>query len=553
MENREFNLLDERWIRVRYPDCREEEVSLRQVFAHAHGYAGLAGETSTQDMAMLRFLLAVLHSVFYRVDEKGNPAPVKSKMDAFDRWKNLWELGRFPQYPIENYLNQWRDRFWLFDEEHPFYQVPRLAPEMKNVKVKPIDKIIGEISEGENKKRLFPSRTKKERQKLSYAETARWLLFVNAYDDTALKSPKADGDSGAKKEKKLSISPGWLGRLGLITAQGATLFETLMLNFVLLDGNKKPWGEPQPVWELDTPRCGERTKIPMPDDQASLLTLQSRRVFLERQDGMVTGFGLLGGDILDTVNCTAEQMTIWKNTDNGLVPRKHSYSRHLWQDFASIAAKETYSEKEKTKETAPSPGIVIWHELLSKRKILNIEFIRYRSVGMEYSSPQTSAIVNTFEDSLSFHLNLLTELGEAWTNSITSAVRLCDEVANQVGQLAKNLVLAAGGSDSDADGDVQRAKEQFYYRVDMPFRAWLQTLDASQSDTVREERMKDWTEQALEIAGRLGQDLIAQAGPAAYHGRTITKNNKDTFFAAPEVYRWFKNALYKYKDKGDQQ
>ena len=32
MDNKSFNLLDEAWIRVIYPDCREDEVSLKQFF-----------------------------------------------------------------------------------------------------------------------------------------------------------------------------------------------------------------------------------------------------------------------------------------------------------------------------------------------------------------------------------------------------------------------------------------------------------------------------------------------------------------------------------------
>ena len=60
----EFNLLDEPWIRVRTRDCRIKEVSLKDVFIHAHEYEDLAGETAAQDVAMLRLLLAVLHCTF---------------------------------------------------------------------------------------------------------------------------------------------------------------------------------------------------------------------------------------------------------------------------------------------------------------------------------------------------------------------------------------------------------------------------------------------------------------------------------------------------------
>ena len=60
--DREFNLIDEPWICVRDNGCEVKEISIRQVFEHAQDYTELAGETKTQDMAVLRFLLAVIYT-----------------------------------------------------------------------------------------------------------------------------------------------------------------------------------------------------------------------------------------------------------------------------------------------------------------------------------------------------------------------------------------------------------------------------------------------------------------------------------------------------------
>ena len=69
-----------------------------------------------------------------------------------------------------------------------------------------------------------------------------------------------------------------------------------MLNLTLLQDGVKLWGENQPCWELDEPRSAERTEIALPDNPAQLLTLQSRRLLLDREGEIVTGFSLLGGD-----------------------------------------------------------------------------------------------------------------------------------------------------------------------------------------------------------------------------------------------------------------
>ena len=59
-------------------------------------YVDLAGEMPTQDAAVLRLLLAVLFTVFSRVDAKGKPQPLAQSDDALERWSELWQLGRFP-------------------------------------------------------------------------------------------------------------------------------------------------------------------------------------------------------------------------------------------------------------------------------------------------------------------------------------------------------------------------------------------------------------------------------------------------------------------------
>ena len=72
MVKMEFNLLDEAWIRVRLPDNSVREVSLTDALLHAHEYVDLAGETPTQEAALLRLLLSIPLTIFYRVDEEGN-------------------------------------------------------------------------------------------------------------------------------------------------------------------------------------------------------------------------------------------------------------------------------------------------------------------------------------------------------------------------------------------------------------------------------------------------------------------------------------------------
>ena len=119
METMEFNLLQEPWVRVRTQDGTIRTVSLTDALLHAHAYVDLAGEMPTQDAAMLRLQLAVLHTVFSRVDGNGVPAPFEEPRDALQRWGELWQLGHFPEQPIRDYLDKMAG---------PFLAVPPGAP-----------------------------------------------------------------------------------------------------------------------------------------------------------------------------------------------------------------------------------------------------------------------------------------------------------------------------------------------------------------------------------------------------------------------------------------
>lgn len=230
-----------------------------------------------------QLLLAVLFTVFSRVDAKGESRPLMQSDDALERWSALWQLGHFPAEPVRDYLEQWKDRFWLFHPTHPFWQVPqaKIGTEYGAAKLN------GEMSESSNKLRLFPLYAGQSKEQLSYPQAARWLLCVNGYDDTSAK-PKGKGLP--------SVGAGWLGKIGFIQAQGDNLYETLMLNLTLLRDGRECWGESKPCWELEAPKSAERTEICCPDNPAQLLTLQSRRLLLHRTGENVDGFCLLGGD-----------------------------------------------------------------------------------------------------------------------------------------------------------------------------------------------------------------------------------------------------------------
>lgn len=518
MSDIEFNLLTEPWIRVMDENCTVKEVSLTDALIYSHEYKGLAGELPTQDAAVLRLLLAVLHAVFERVDIDGNESEIEECDDALDRWESLWKNEHFPEKPIKEYLESQKENFWLFHPTRPFWQVSQA----KSGTGYDASKLNGALSESSNKLRLFPDRTCEERNRLTYSEAARWLLYVNAFDDTSAKPTKAG--KAANDGKLPSPGAGWLGKLGYVSLLGESLFQTLMMNFVLLDRNKEPWTSCIPSWELETPKTEERVQIPIPNDQAAILTLQSRRLFLLRDGKYITGYYLLGGDFFDKENSFVEQMTVWGKIKDkngnciGYQPRRHDRTRQMWRDFAMYTSALNDSNSE-------LPGIIRWNALLQCEKILPLTGLLDLTIASIQYGDKDFFAADVFSDYLSIHMNLLSDIGDVWRTLICNEIETCDKIARQIGFLASELFIAAGGDIEKRNQPMTKAREQFYYAVDIPFRKWLSGLNAEDIDTTA--KVSVWRKEAKTIAFKLANEMVKNAGTAAFVGKKAKENKND--------------------------
>ena len=548
MEQMEFNLLDEPWIRVMTEDCTVVERSLMQVLLNSHQYQRLADELPTQDVALLRLLLAILQTVFYRVDPEGEDDPIEDRAAAIRRWQALWNAGRFPVQPIRTYLETWKDRFWLFHPEHPFYQVPAAAV---GTKFK-ASKLNGELSESAHKMRLFPLRDGEEKETLSYAEAARWLVTLIGFDDSA------------STKKETGTGTGWLGDRVNVYAIAENLFETLMLNLVFLKDGRYVWAENMPAWEQPTMTTAKKREIPLPDNQAELLTLQSRRLILSREENRVTGFSSTGGDFFGKegrVNAFSEQMTLWragktpKNAVPQFVPASVDPWRQMWRDFEVILGR---------REDTHIPGVVAWLTELRRKNVIPRKYVHIASVGVTYDSKKGS-IADIISDHLDFQMSLLDAAGELWIVLVGGEIHLIDKVARALGALAEGLYLAQGGQ---LDGAGKKARQSqrdegmrlLYAAIDLPFREWLAHIGAQHGDdeNTRAQEQQCWRSIVFRIADNLGREMVRDAGTAAFTGRWIvnemaetngrffTKTNgerKSVFYSSPTEYNRYLNNL----------
>ena len=535
MKEIEFDLLTEPWIRVRLKDNTVQEVSLTEALVSAQDYVDLAGEMPTQDAAVLRLLLAVLFTVFSRVNVEGEPEPLEKRGQALRRWSELWQLGHFPAEPIRDYLEQWKDRFWLFHPKHPFWQVPTLC----NGIAFGGKKLNGERAESGNKTPLFQNVSKTECEVLSYAQAARWLIYQNGYDERGGR-PKAGN--------KPRHGVGWLGQIGFVAVKGKNLYETLLRNMAFPTEQDALREEQQPCWEREQIRAEQSVKIVMPKNQAELLTLQSRRILLKRSETVpgVVGYEVLGGDYWDSENAFGEQMTLWsrtskKNEKMTYKPQQHEAGKQLWREIPSMLDPE-----------GRKPGVLTWNQQLQSLRILSRkEQIVLNMVGIRYDN-QEASVKDVYTDQLAMQLAVLDELSRPWTVRINQEVERCEKAAESIGVLCKELKLAGGLDYNQVKGfkEMQKvtedARAQFYFAVDQPFRQWLQEIDPEQDDP--DEAVQRWETQARRIAEELGAKMVREAGNAALKGHRVVvdkgkKTERTILYTSPKAYNRFRASL----------
>lgn len=523
MSEGEFNLLDEKWILAIDDNGNMSSYSLKGIFSNAHLLRRLSGEIATQDVAVLRVLLAVLYAVYQKHNADGEESLIESPDDAFCLWENLWNRGAFDEKLIHEYLESYRDRFYLFHPKRPFFQAPiSIGTEYD------ASKLNGELSESNNKPRFFSSINGFEKNSMDYAEAARWLINLNGFDDTSSKP----------KGKNLpSAGAGWLGKMGLVYTEGRNLFETLLLNFVLLDfkdNEPEPFPIGTPTWEPPVAECGERINKSLPGSPVEILTLQCRRIMLIRTGGRVTGYMLLGGDIVSKENAFTEQMTLWYQKEGSFVPRRHDPSRSIWRDYQSLLVKSMEDN------SCRLPGVVRWAKDLENEGLIKYDSITFSVVGAVFADKDF--FINDFSsDTITVNRSLLSAMNETWNYRIANIVSVTDRMVSQIWRYASNIATICGCDDNTCKAFGSEAKARAYRDLDHPFREWLRSIDPNVEDNV-DNKMIEWLDTAFNILKEDAKMILEDSDERAITG----KDGMSVF----SCYNIFISGLYKVK-KGD--
>lgn len=517
-----YNLLDEAWIPCTNVQNQSKLVSLQDVIRDAHTIPQISADLPILNGALQLLLIAFASSVYSLRD--------------FDDWEQLYALKHFPEAPLKNYIEKWHDRFFLFDDEHPFYQDPKIGFRPKDLeKLKANGKLAEKkltdqmlhFAAGSNAT-LF-DHTLDSKQVFFTPETAaQILILVQAYSLGGMSAASIGND------KYFKDSP--FSRGILFLCRGENIFETLLRNLVpdeldyLYHG-----GGGRPCWEKEDPFD---TNESSPTGVRDLLTWQSRRLLLipETHEGELAVKACFSAPGLNTSENFANPYYLneHESTEGKLTvkPMRFLKNKVIWRDSGAIL--------DSTRPQADKPLSITLFEKLRAEDLLPDRNIHLSLFGMCTKPANKQAYTyqeEEFNAPAVYLVNpaLLQKLKEAL--NLAEAIRKCLYFATF--ELASYKIYPdqdlseSFKPDKDNVGGLYRHIEHegyFWSQLEEPFYVLMRQLPKDDSAT------EAWKNTVVKIA----QESLSQAAELAgtdYAGlkaRAKAENRLDF-----EIYRYF--------------
>ncbi|MDR3672164.1 MAG: type I-E CRISPR-associated protein Cse1/CasA [Holophaga sp.] len=300
-----FNLIDEPWIPVRFPDGTRE-LGIKETLLQAGDILAIEDTSPLVVAALHRFLLAVL----YRALE--GPADINQARALF--------RGGIPAGKVTAYLDHWRQRFWLFDEHFPFGQIPAFIPKQWRAWT-----VLAAEHNADNAKVLFDHIAVEAPGMITEAAATRWLLAAQTFSVSCGKSELSHTGTAPSATVAMALP---LGR---------NLSDTLL--FALVPQSRDVLGQDLPLWErmpetLPSLRAGVER---VPSGLADRFTWRTRSILFgpSAPAGGITSLAFASG-----VSCAhdgqLDPMVGYRiDETKGLLPIQFR-ERGLWRDFDSF-------------------------------------------------------------------------------------------------------------------------------------------------------------------------------------------------------------------------
>ncbi len=305
-----FNLIDEPWIPVRFPDGTRAELGIRDTLLRAKDIAVIEDSSPLVVASLHRLLLAVL----YRALE--GPTDI-------DQAKALFKAG-LPADKIDAYLERWRERFWLFDEKHPFGQIPDFEPKTWRAWT-----VLATEHNADNAKVLFDHIDVTRAATVPAGTAARWLLATQTFSVSAGKSELSHTGTAPSATAAMTLP------LGL------NLEDTLLLS--LVPQNRAVSAQDFPIWErnadsLASLKAGTERII---GGYADRYTWSTRSIRLRSDESGDVSVLAFASGVENASKDALDPMLAYRiDKDKGRLPIQFK-ERGLWRDFDSLLPDST--------------------------------------------------------------------------------------------------------------------------------------------------------------------------------------------------------------------
>lgn len=536
MNQMTFDLLNQPWVKVRMLDGCVTEVSLRDVFHKAHEISDLAGESATQDSAVLRMLLAVVIRSVRLTDMVEQPA-----VDTWDELRNMPDFGDL----VGSYLDTVHDRFDLFHTTHPFFQVADL--QTTKGEYDSAATLIPDVGP-----HLFSTRTEKGAQSLSAAEAARWVIHHQAYSPSGIKSG-AVGDQRVKGGKGYPIGTGWVGALGSVFIVGPTLKDTLLLSIPLDAFEPEPIDieKDVPPWERTPDTAAPRGLEEVdPRGVVDILTWQQRRIRLwPDEQGQVRQALVCNGDKIRVANQFIEPLSSFrfsatqsKNGNTVYFAKGHDPELTVWRGIQALFL-ESGSSNSDASQPQDRPAQVI--DQLRTNPVFD-EAVKnaYGSVplglalvGVEYGT-QNAVVEQEITETLHLYPAILGHKGQQLRQQALDAVSMVMSFRGSMKWFMKQLLVCSGGS---SENELSHSAGAWLVQMEAIFVQWLAGLD---QDTDPVEAGRQWRKEMHLLTLKHIEKAVEDAGPQAAIGIIkIGENGRGDLHSSARYESWARKKL----------
>lgn len=307
----DYNILEEKWIPCLSMENILNRHSIRDVFNNACNLREIHAQSPLVTISIYRLLLTILHRVFGPKDS--------------DEWIELYNYGSFDYERISDYLRKWSNRFCLFSDTHPFYQVNNFPRD----KTSRCSKLQLECASGNNVT-LFDHSYESSNNSIPPEDAVCFLLASQNYEVT--------GKSASGYRKSAPLINGLQ-----VLVFGRSIWEILLLNLVIYNGNDRPFdhkGQDSPIWERDEYNFIENPKTKKPNGYLEYLTFQNRFIQLFRDENssnaLVNEVGISQGNKLPDNWLNDPFMVYIKQNNDEIKPLKLRSARAAWRDYHSL-------------------------------------------------------------------------------------------------------------------------------------------------------------------------------------------------------------------------